>query len=161
MRTIGPRALALIKHFEGLRLTAYRCPAGIPTIGYGSTGPHVRMGMTITEAEAERLLRQDLERFQVGVEKAAPLSTPAQFGAMVALAYNIGQGAFDRSTVRRRHVARDYAGAAEAFRMWVKVKVPRSRELRVSRGLVRRRAAERLLYLNDLPAFDAAIGYGR
>ena len=55
-RTINRAGLDLIKSFEGMKLAAYKCPAGIPTIGYGSTGPHVKMGMTITRDEAETLL---------------------------------------------------------------------------------------------------------
>lgn len=140
---IGPRALALIKSSEGLRLKAYRCPAGIATIGYGSTGPHVAMGMTITEPEAETLLREDLERFEKGVAAVAGEMTPGQFGSMVSLAFNIGLGAFGGSSVLRKHRAGDFAGAADAFRLWNKGGG------RVLPGLVKRRAAEAALYRGD------------
>lgn len=139
-RRINAEGLALIKQFEGLRLQAYRCPADVPTIGYGSTGSHVRMGMTITEAEAERLLMEDLERFEKAVADAAPSSTDNQFSAMISLAFNIGIGAFQKSTVLRKHKAGDHKGAADAFSMWVKAGG------RTLPGLVRRRAAESALY---------------
>jgi len=142
-RQIGPKALALIKASEGLRLKAYKCPADVVTIGYGSTGPHVKMGMTITEAEAEALLRKDLSRFEAAVNRAAPNATMGQFGAMVSLAFNIGIGAFGRSSVLSRHKAGDFAGAADAFEMWNKAGG------RVLPGLVTRRAAEAALYRGD------------
>ena len=60
--TVSQDGLNLIKHYEGLELNAYLDPVGIPTIGYGDTGPHVAMGQIITEAEAERRLRDRVER---------------------------------------------------------------------------------------------------
>ena len=61
---INAAGLQLIKEFEGLRLDAYICPAGVWTVGYGSTGEHVYPGQVITEPEAEELLRKDLWRFR-------------------------------------------------------------------------------------------------
>jgi lysozyme len=170
-RKIGPRALALIHHFESCRLKAYRCPAGVPTIGWGNTfyasGRPVQMGDTITQATADELFRVVLAQFERGVDSVGLFSTPAQFGAMVSLAYNIGLGwafgkpkpgprakmGFNQSAVLRHHRAGEHQEAADAFGSW------RNAGGKVSPGLVRRRAAERLLYLNDLPAFDKAIGY--
>ena len=142
-RQIGPKALALIKASEGLRLKAYKCPADVVTIGHGSTGPHVKMGMVITDAEAEALLRQDLSRFEAAVNAAAPNATIGQHGAMVSLAFNVGIGAFNRSSVLSRHKAGDFAGAANAFALWNKAGG------RVMSGLVTRRAAEAALYRGD------------
>lgn len=139
-RQIGPRGLALIKGFEGLRLAAYLCPAKVWTIGYGSTGSHVKPGMVISEAEADGLLRRDLDRFEQAVDNAAPGASQAQFDAMVSLAFNIGVGAFLRSSVLRLHKAGDFRRAAEAFGMWNKAGG------RVLPGLTRRRAAEAALY---------------
>ena len=139
-RRIGPKGLALIKSSEGLRLKAYRCPADVPTIGYGSTGAHVRMGMTITEAEADALLRKDLERFERGVAEMAGEMTPGQFSALVSFAFNVGLEALRKSTLLRKHMAGDHAGAAAEFGKWVNAggkKLP---------GLVTRRAAEAALY---------------
>ena len=119
-RRIGPKGLTLIKASEGLRLDAYRCPAKNPTIGYGSTGPHVRMGMTITEAEADALLRKDLERFERGVAAMGGEMTPGQFSALVSFAFNVGLVAVRGSTLLRKHLAGDYASAAAEFARWNK-----------------------------------------
>jgi lysozyme len=141
-RAINKAGLELVKEFEGLRLKAYLCPAKVWTIGYGSTGSHVREGLVITEAQAEELLRSDLRRFEDAVAKGAPVATDNQFSAMVCLAFNIGEGAFAGSTVLRKHNAGDHAGAAEAFKMWSKAGGE------TLRGLVRRREAEAQLYRN-------------
>lgn len=142
-RRINCAGLALIKAFEGLRLAAYRCPAGVWTIGYGHTGPDVKPGQRITAAEAEALLRGDLDRFESGVERAlnGVVTTENQFAAMVSLAYNIGLGGFGRSAVLRLHKAGKFTLAANALLLWVKAG---GRSLP---GLVRRRTAERALYL--------------
>lgn len=139
-RAINKEGLELIKSFEGCKLTAYFCPAKILTIGFGSTGPHVKPGMTITKDQAEELLRSDLRRFEDAVAAAAPKATDNQFSAMVSLAFNIGIGALQRSTVLRRHLAGDHAGAADAFLMWNKAGG------KVLAGLTRRREAEAALY---------------
>lgn len=140
MRQIGGKGLALIKHFEGCKLSAYKCPANVWTIGYGSTGSHVKPGMQITEQEAEKLLREDLSRFEKAVAEDAPNATQNQFDAMVSLAFNIGIAGFRRSSVRRLHRAGDHQGAAKAFLMWSKAGG------KTLRGLVRRREAEAALY---------------
>jgi lysozyme len=143
VRRINEAGLELIKSFEGLRLEAYRCPAGVLTIGYGSTGPHVKPGMVITEEKAEGLLLEDLRRFEVGVEAMAGPATDNQFAAMVALAFNIGLGAFSTSTVLKRHKLGNRTGAANAFLMWNKAGG------QILKGLIRRREAERKLYLGE------------
>lgn len=156
-RRVGPRAIALLHHFEGCRLTAYKCPAGIWTIGWGNTryanGQPVREGDTITQATADELFRAILAKFEAAVEKAAPGAAAYQFGALVSFAYNVGIGAMEGSTLLRLHKAGNFAGAAEQFLRWDKAGG------KVLKGLQRRRAAERLLYLNELTAFDAAIGF--
>jgi lysozyme len=141
MRHINAAGLALIKSFEGLRLEAYRCAAGVLTIGWGSTGPHVKEGMTITLEEAETLLKTDLARFERGVEAMAPVATDNQFAAMVSLSFNIGLDAFRKSSVLKRHNRGDHKGAADAFLMWTKAAG------RTLPGLVKRRSAERSLYM--------------
>lgn len=158
----GPRAQALMHHFEGLRLQAYLCPTKVWTIGYGNTrypdGRPVRQGDSITADEARHIFAATLAReFEPGVIAAIgdAATTPGQFGAMVALAFNIGVGAFSRSSVCRVHVAGDYPKAADAFLAWNKGGRPRQ----VLPGLVRRREAERLLYIGALPEFDRAIGF--
>lgn len=136
----------LVKRFEGLRLEAYRCPAGILTIGYGSTGPHVRTGMVITPGEADRLLDKDLSRFEVGVEAmlcGCP-TTEDEFSAMVSLSFNIGLGNFATSTLLKRHKVGNKTGAANAFLSWV---FANKQKLK---GLVARREAERELYMGEM-----------
>jgi lysozyme len=95
--------LNLIKDYEGLRLEAYYCPSGILTIGYGHTGPDVWVSMVITESEAERLLQQDLAKFEDGVKEfiTVPLNQN-QFDALVSFTYNVGIGALQNSTLRKR-----------------------------------------------------------
>ena len=139
-RQINQAGLDLIKRFEGLRTKTYYCPASVLTIGYGSTGPHVKKGMEISEARAEELLREDLSRFEKAVAEKCPKATDNQFSAMVSLAFNIGIAGFNRSTVAKRHNAENYEGAARAFLMWNKAGG------RVLAGLVRRREAEAELY---------------
>jgi lysozyme len=140
VRTIGSAGLAIIKQFEGLRLTAYLCPAKVWTIGYGSTGSHVNAGMTITEQQAEALLRRDLARFEAAVAKAAPNASPSQFDAMVSLAFNIGTEAFRGSTLLRLHKAGNHSAARAQFARWNRAGG------KVLAGLTRRRAAEAELY---------------
>ena len=74
-RAVCQAAIDLVKHFEGLHLKAYLCPVGVPTVGYGHTGPDVRLGMTITKAQAEQLLAADLAEAAAAVDKyvRAPL----------------------------------------------------------------------------------------
>lgn len=139
---LSPKGLALIREHEGLRTQAYRCAAGVWTIGYGSTGPHVTRGLLISAEQAEILLRIDLVRFEAAVRRFALPASQNQYDALVSLAFNIGVDAFARSTLLRRHIACDFAGAAAEFGRWTKAK---GRELP---GLVRRRAAERALYLS-------------
>jgi GH24 family phage-related lysozyme (muramidase) len=143
---INAEGLALIKHFEGLRTTAYQDSVGVWTIGYGHTSmvgpPPVYPGMTITAAQAEAILQQDLEVFERGVSQALTITTREnQFSAMVSFAFNVGLNAYRGSTLLRKHNAGDFAGAAAEFPRWVYAGGE------VLPGLVRRREAERTLYL--------------
>jgi len=149
---INDATVSLVKEFEGKRLEAYPDPVGIWTIGYGHSehapfGPKPVKGMKISEAEAEDLLRKGLDHFGEGVRKL--LTRPAnenEFGAMVSLAYNIGLGAFAKSTCLRRFNAGDTAGAAEALQWFNKAGG------KVLNGLVRRRGAEAELMLTPVPS---------
>jgi len=138
----------LIKKWEGCKLTAYLCPANIPTIGVGTTKGITRADVgkkTITMAEAERLLMEDLGRFEADVSKyvTAPLNEN-QFSAIVSLVYNIGPGAFANSTIRSMLNAKDFKGAAEQFARWNKGGG------KVLKGLVGRRADEKALFLKPV-----------
>jgi lysozyme len=132
-----------IKGFEACRLKAYMpTPKDVPTIGWGSTGPDIHMGMTWTQEQADARFAADLARFGAtvaGLLSGAPATT-YQYDAMVSLAYNIGVDGFRQSTVRRLHNAGDYHGAAEAFALWSK------QAGKTLNGLVRRRAAEAAMY---------------
>lgn len=89
---ISDKGIAMIKEFEGLRLTTYSCAAGKKTIGYGHTGSDVYYGQRITEREAETLLRADLARFERHVNSydSAYGWTQNEFDAMVSFAFNVG-----------------------------------------------------------------------
>lgn len=147
-RRINGAGVAIIKHFEGLKLKAYKCPAGVWTIGYGHTGPDVMPGLIITEARADELLAADLAKFEAGVARLAPVTTDNQFSALVSFAFNVGldedddtiaEGLGD-STLLRKHNAGDYEGAAAQFALWNKANGV------VMSGLTRRRAMEADLY---------------
>jgi lysozyme len=135
--------LDLIKSSEGCRLKTYRCQAGVLTVGYGHTGPDVFDGQEITQEEADTLLRLDLARFEAAVKKTCHTITQCQFNACVSLCYNIGAGAFAKSSVARLHNEGRYGDAAQAFMLWNKAGG------KVSRGLQSRRAKESALYLSD------------
>ena len=140
MMQISKAGLDLIKQFEGLYLKAYRCPAGVPTIGYGHTAG-VAMGQTITQQQADDYLRRDVRQFERAVARLATVPlTQGQFDALVSFAFNLGEGALAQSTLLRLLNAGDYAGAAAQFDRWNKAGG------RVLPGLVRRRAAERALF---------------
>jgi lysozyme len=145
-REIDAAGLALIKNFEGLRLAAYQDVAGIWTIGYGHTRG-VFPGMTMTEAEADQALLDDLAGAEAVVEDATAGASTGdnQFAAMVALCFNIGAANFRGSTVLRQHCAGEFAGAADAFLLWNKAHI--GGVLGEVAGLTARRTAERALYL--------------
>ena|SRR5574343_1053365 len=151
---INRAGLELIKQFEGFRAKAYVDPVGIVTIGYGTTaaagvGP-VEMGMTITEAQASEYLAKTLDKFGRNIRSMIKVEpNENEFAAMLSLAYNIGPGAFAKSSVLKRFNAGDKAGAADAFLMWTKAGG------KVLAGLKRRREAERALFLE--PVIVASI----
>lgn len=142
MRT-GPRGIALIKSFERLELKAYRDSVGILTIGYGHTGPEVRVSDEITEHQANILLEADLLTAERGVLDALDMYRQSEFDACVSLAFNVGVKAFKGSTLARLHNAGNRMGAAKEFQRWCKAA---GKELR---GLLRRRFVEAALYLED------------
>lgn len=145
----------LIFSFEGLhrdigngKYVAYRCPAGVWTIYAGLT-EGVHDGMTCTADEGEAMFAREIAQFEAGVARyvTVPL-TQNEFDALVSLTYNIGLGAFQKSTVLKRLNKGDKAGAASAFHAW------RKGGGRVLPGLVSRRQREAALFLkpDDRPA---------
>lgn len=133
-----------VSQYEGLELKAYRCPAGIWTIGYGHTGPDVHEGMVITKEEALSLLGKDLAShiYQAAGYIAVDV-TQNQFIALTSFIYNVGVGAFRDSTLLKLLNRGDIQGAADQFLLWNKAGG------KVLAGLTRRREAERALFLKD------------
>jgi len=133
---ISTKGLGLIKEYEGCELTAYFCPARILTVGFGSTGPHVKPGMTITESEAEALLLNDLVRFEKAVNELVKVPmTQGAYDALVSFTFNCGEGAFAESTLLKElNEGKDPNAVAKA-------QLPRWTNGGLV-GLVRRRAAE-------------------
>lgn len=132
----------LIKSFEGCRLTAYQDSAGVWTIGYGHTSG-VKKGMTITEAQAEAYLKGDLGTAENAVNGKVTYSIKQnQFDALVSFTYNVGSGNFGSSTLLKKLNQGDITGAANEFDKWNKAGG------QVLEGLVRRRAAEKAMFLN-------------
>jgi len=153
---VNQATIDLVKKWEGFKADAYRCPAGVWTIGYGTTTPAgvgltVAKGMRITEAEAEYYLQKGLEKFasQIRPHITADINEN-EFGAFVSLAYNIGPRGFIGSSALRHFNAGDKARAAESITLWNKATVNGKRQ--VLRGLVNRREDEVRLFQTPVPA---------
>lgn len=141
MQASSRAGLSLIKQFEGCKLSAYLCPAGIPTIGYGRT-TGVKLGQTITQSQADAWVVEEYDAFEARVYRIVTVPLTAnQLGALVSFAYNVGTGALASSTLLRLLNAGDYKGAAAQFARWNKAGG------RVLAGLTKRRAAEAALFL--------------
>lgn len=141
MRMSNPGIDALVKKFEGCKLKAYRCPAKILTVGFGHTSaagaPEVTEGMTITQDEAEAILRSDLMKFEHGVEKLLKVEvTQNEFDVLVDFAYNAGLGNLKSSTLLKKVNAGDLDAAPSELMKWTKGGG------KVLAGLVKRRQAE-------------------
>jgi lysozyme len=143
-RQINGAGVMLIQNAEGLRLTAYKDPSGIWTIGYGHVGG-VYKGDTIAAIEATALLYQDLMIAEDWVTARTEPSSDNQFAAMVSLTFNIGTQGFLGSSVRRLHNAGEFPAAAGAFLLWDKAHI--NGQLVTLPGLLNRRRAEETLYL--------------
>ena len=141
------KGMALIKQFEGCKLTAYQDSVGVWTIGYGWTQPvdgkPIRAGMTIKQETAERLLKTGLVSYESDVSRLVKVGlTQGQFDALVSFTYNLGARSLSTSTLLRKLNAGDYAGAADEFLRWNQAGG------KVLNGLSRRREAERALFLS-------------
>lgn len=137
---ITKTGLDLIKTFEGCKLTAYRCPAGVLTIGYGHTGKDVKEGLKITQEKAEQLLASDLAAFEKKVDKYKEKYdwNQNEFDSLVSFAYNVGN--IDQLTKNGNRTKKQIA---EAILLYNKAA---GKELE---GLTRRRKAEQKLFLTD------------
>ncbi|MCD6017293.1 MAG: lysozyme [Bacteroidetes bacterium] len=137
----------LIKKYEGCKLNAYLCSAGVPTIGYGNTyykdGTKVKLGDTITQEQANTMFIDIVQNYVDSVNQLVKVKiTQNQFDALVSLCYNIGSGNFSKSSVLK-NVNLDptkEAAITASFMMWNKAKG------RVITGLTNRRKGEIELY---------------
>jgi lysozyme len=145
---VSPDGIVAIKGFEGFSSVAYPDPGsadGNPwTIGYGSTGPDIVPGMTITEPQAVDRLRADLVKFEKGVESlvTVPL-TQGQFDACVSLVYNIGLQAFKNSTLLRKLNRGAYSSVPTEILRWDK------NDGKTMPGLTKRRKREVQMWLTE------------
>ena len=148
----SPACIKLIEGFETCAkaigngdFAAYMpTPNDRPTVGWGSTGPDITMGLVWTQAQCDERFAADLAKFAAGVSAAVTGETAQnQVDAMVSLAYNIGVGAFKSSTLLRKHNVGDFAGAQAQFAVWNK------QAGKVLPGLVKRRAAEAAMYQGE------------
>lgn len=146
-------AIQVVGHYEGTRNTAYTDPVGIPTICTGHTGPDVELGQTLSDAECQRLLAGDLgqafdalqREVSPGVLDAMPPTRRAALGSFI---FNVGEGAFARSTLLERLNAGKVRAACNELSRWI---YANGRKLA---GLVKRRAAERELCLVGVGSWD-------
>ena len=144
--TPSPRAVALIKEFEGCRLTAYRDVRGVWTIGWGHTGG-VQPDQCIDQATADDFLAMDLENASKPLAALGDL-TQMEFDALTVFVYNVGVEAFATSTLRKKILVADFRGAAAEFPKWV---IAHVNGVAVEEpGLVRRRAAEQALFESSI-----------
>lgn len=139
-RRTSQRGIEFLKRWEGVRNVVYLDAVNLPTVGVGhliKPGDPWKVGDRISDEEVDRLLRQDLATAEGAVERLVKVPIDDdQFAALVSLTFNIGTGAFGRSSLLKRLNAGDYDGAADRFLDWKKAGG------RVIKGLVRRRAAE-------------------
>ena len=137
-------AAELCRRFEGFRSKPYLCPAGVPTIGFGSTyyadGRKVTLqDPPVDEYQANDLLRYELQHtYAPGVARLCPilLTQPRRFNAIVDFCYNLGVGRLQTSTLRRKINAQDWDAAQEQLLLWTKAGG------KVLPGLLKRRQAE-------------------
>lgn len=142
--TWAAAAVVFVGGFEGLRLNAYRDPVGIATICYGET-LGVKMGQTHTKAECDAMLVARLEQFNAGMSACAPGPMPDERRvAFVSFAYNVGTGAFCKSTLSKKYRTGDVRGACDELLKWDK-----AGRIRLA-GLTRRRQAEHALCIKGL-----------
>lgn len=158
---LSDKGLALIQESESYlkaqpdgSCKAYKCPAGVWTVGFGLTegvGPDTHL----TREEADAAFRREMDKHEKAVQRLVTVSiTQSQFDALVSFSYNVGSGTLGRSTLLKKLNERDYLGAADEFRYFTKAKDPKTNKKVVLKGLVRRRKAEAALFTSDMPGAD-------
>jgi len=137
---ISQEGLALIKKFEGCELEAYKCAAGVWTIGYGST-KGVKEGDTMTQEDADNLLLHEMKEYEEYVNDLVEVDLKQnQFDALVSWVFNLGPANLKASTLLKVLNAKDYEGVPAQIKRWNKAGG------KVLQGLIRRREAESLLF---------------
>ena len=140
---IGQRGIEIIKHFEGCELEAYKCPAGVWTIGYGHI-KGVSQGMSITQEQAEQMLLDELKEYENYINELVVVDlSQNQFDALVSWVYNLGPANLKSSTLLKVLNSGDYAGVPEQIERWNKAGG------KVLEGLIRRRLAESSLFCEN------------
>ena len=140
---IGQKGIELIKHFEGCELEAYKCPAGVWTIGYGHI-KGVSEGMSITQEQAEQMLLDELKEYENYINELVVVDlSQNQFDALVSWVYNLGPANLKSSTLLKVLNSGDYAGVPAQIERWNKAGG------KVLEGLIRRRLAESSLFCGN------------
>jgi lysozyme len=138
---ISQAGIDLIKRYEGFVSKPYLCPAGVWTVGYGSTRGVTRDTPPVTKEQAEEILRRDVESAEAAVMRLCPsLKKQNRFDAIVSFTFNLGAGALQRSTLRQKINRKDHLDVPPELMKWIYAggrKLP---------GLVARRAAEGAMY---------------
>ncbi len=134
---LSNEGVRLLHNREGFRAKAYQDVAGIWTIGYGHTGADVYPGKTITKEEGDRLFRNDLRRFEGAIKNLVKVPLKQHhYDTLVSFAYNVGTGAFSKSTLLRKLNAGDFGAVPAELMKWVYA------GRRKHQGLINRRRAE-------------------
>ena len=140
---IGQKGIDLIKHFEGCELNAYKCPAGVWTIGYGHI-KGVSEGMSITQEQAEQMLLDELKEYENYINELVTVNlSQNQFDALVSWVYNLGPANLQSSTLLKVLNSGDYSGVPAQIERWNKAGG------KVLEGLIRRREAESALFCEN------------
>ena len=137
---ISQEGLSLIKKFEGCELEAYKCAAGVWTIGYGST-KGVEEGNTITQEEADKLLLDEMEEYEGYINDMVNVDLKQnEFDALVSWVYNLGSSNLSSSTLLQKLNTKEWDDVPNQIKRWNKAGG------KVLQGLIRRREAEALLF---------------
>ena len=150
---LSPAGANLIKHFESCakkcgpdRYAAYKCPAGVVTIGWGTTHG-IKMGMVWNGAQCDAAFLRDMREFEAHVKRLVKVRLAQwQFDALTSFVYNAGAGALSSSTLLKKVNAGEFDAAALEFHKWNKATINGKKQ--VAAGLVRRHASEALLFQN-------------
>lgn len=146
----SPKAYRVIKYYEKCHLEAYLCPSGIPTIGWGHTGKDVKIGMEpITQEQADKWLEQDVAEAEAAVNKYVKVPLlQHQFDALVSFVYNVGAGAFAKSTLVKVLNNKSYHAVVPQMKRWIY-----GSGNKVLKGLVHRRNVEAHLWTSNIVDF--------